>query len=354
MTTRLERQINRDLRWLIQHFFAGQNNLARQNVHRLNATGGANNRRYPSTVQTFSSPTNRQILSYLRSGFPPIQINNATRRNLITRLLGGLNRNQPNVGWSHYRIGTAPFNNNSGHINQTYKRLVNAVRNGNANEQVISWINLNRTLGSNNRRYPTITRMLGAAPNRLAWVGLSRQGLRMTTDPVTANQLEQWLRNNQPAVWGGASGIAAFNRAPRTRETFNRFAQLWFGQNMRGRRLQRHILNNFNATNQNLERKKELLRLLLEELRGGASGGSSGGSNNNTIAAFNRSPRTLNTLRRFAGTWGFNIANAGNRYTRLALKIHPNRQNQANANRMAKAHKLFILLGQLKNEGVIQ
>ena len=324
---------------------------ARQALARLNATGGANNRRYPRGSAWFGIHSNYiRWLDAIRRGQP---VNSSLTRHILNTIRGQLHINQPTIGWNRYIPGQTPIMRNlpggasANNINSIYRRFLNAIRNGNGAAQARAWRELNATYGANNRRYPTLLRFLmdPANTSRAAWVTRSRAGnARGVPGPQLSNIKRQQLSINQPGVWGAAprnseNTIESFNRAPRNRATFNRYAQQWFGVNTHGLRLEPFLLRNFNVRRVNGGNGETKLRKLTElfgRLTTGASNrgsansasGSGGPANQYTLVNFNRAPRTRNTFNTYAREWFGKTFRGQPLKRQMLLHFHPNRGNQ--------------------------
>jgi hypothetical protein len=335
--------------------------LVQQAVGKLVNNPQLLNARYPSIGRNLSL-NNRQTLGAIHmQNLPRIQGRNLNR--IRRNMQAVLHRNQPGVGWNRYVPGQ---HQTPAAINAALRRLVNSVRSGNAAQQQRAWLNLNYTRTANNRRYPTLSQYLQTTQAARNWMNSSRSGRQTTRNNATANLLISGLAHNHPEVWGapqapqapnagaargpnGGNTVADFNRAPRNRATFNRFARQWFNANTTTRRLMPSLVSNFNG-NQN---KKNLMMNLMHELTG----------NPYTISSFKRIPdeqKNRNTLNTYANKWlGVNIRVRPNaprnfrRYIHVMREIHPDRQPRNNANRQAKATLLTTLAGQLKNRGVL-
>lgn len=353
--------INRNMALFLNGMARGNALQARHALSRLNASGGANNRRYPRGSGWFTiNPYYLEWLNAIKSGQP---VNPSLTGYILNTIPGQLHTNQPTVGWNRYVPGQTPIMRNAppgasaNNINSIYRRFLNAIRNGNGSAQARAWRELNSTSGANNRRYPTLLRFLtnNSKPNIRKWVGLSRSGNVSRVDgPATANAIRYQLSINQPNVWGGAQNtIASFNRAQRNRNTFNRYANLWFGLNTRGMRLSPSILRNLvnsPSSGSNGASKLAKMTALFNELTGSAPRQSQPTSRARyTIANFNNSPRSRNTLSNYAREWlGVNISRTGNLHRRISLSLHPNRAGpNASQNILNKRHRLMLLFNEL-------
>lgn len=366
--------INRNMALFLNGAARGNASQARQALARLNATGGANNRRYPRGSTWFGIHSNyMRWLDAIRRG-QPVNSNSSLTRYIVSTIPGQLHLNQPTIGWNRYVPGLTPIMRNlpsgasANNINSIYRRFLNAIRNGNGAAQARAWRELNATSGANNRRYPTLLRFLTdpAHTNRTAWVTRSRAGnARGVPGQQLSNLIRQQLSINQPGVWGAAprnseNTIASFNRAPRTRNTFNRYAQQWFGVNTREQRVE-FLLRNLNVrrvNGGNGETKRRKLEELFWQLPGasrrgsanrGSGSGSGGSASQYTLANFNSAPRTRNTFNTYAREWFGKNFRGQNLSPRIALHFHPNKGNRnPNSNDFKKRDALMKLYSHLR------
>ena len=322
-------------------------------VANLNATGGANNRRYPTMARLLTNPEARNFINAVRSGRPvPAKYLSAAS---IKQLRNTLAVNFPEA-WAN--------NPNANRLlNSAHNRLVNSLNRRNLQGIRAAARNILQYSSRRNARYPYTSTLI---PGN--WIHGIAQGASPNPNTMTNNSaaIRNAIRRNRMNSAGATGGgnaytIANFNRAQRNRNTFNTYARAWFGVNTRDLRLAPWMISSFNPSSvaHGVSKRAKLIDLL-EVLMGGSqsnnSGGANGSQSNNsggggyTIASFNRAPRNRNTFNTYALEWFGKSFRGQPLVPSMARYIHPNKGDQnTNSNNFKKRTALTGLFNELRS-----
>lgn len=342
LTNQQRHYINTAMGMFVKAIERGNIAEASRALRNLNATGGANNRRYQRlSAEITATPVGVQWLQGIRNGRPSTNPYFQSP-NFIRGLKALLAVNAPNTWTNNPNANRA--------LNAAHTSLINSLNREN-------WSGVQRAVNTilrysrrQNAVYPYTSR--GVSGN---WLASMSRGQRNNNSRASANLIRRLVAQNRGYT------IANFNRAPPNRNTLNLYANKWFGVNIRDQRLMPSLLRNLNAARAiggNGATKQRKLSELYRRLssapggRGNTGGAASGGQRSPyTLNSLRQAPPTRNTLSTYANAWfGVTIPRNGNLRVQIAREIHPNKGNQnPNSNNFKKRNALTKLFNELRN-----